>query len=196
MQTRALLIALAATVALASAPGTAAVAQEKGPPMARVVSAPDVGDRAPDFRLAWATKDSISAIETEFVLKQHLGRTVVLAFYPKDFTSGCTAEMKAFTDRYAELFGPGVVVVGVSADSLETHRRFAESLGLPFALLSDPTQRVADMYGSKGENGYNRRTVFVIDPRGDVVYRDLRFGALDPKAYEKLREAVRAARQG
>lgn len=194
MQTRSLIAALA-VLALPLSAGALA-GQEKGPPVARVVAAPDVGDRAPDFRLAWATKDSISAIESEFVLKQQLGKTVVLAFYPKDFTSGCTAEMKAFTDRYAELFGPGVVVVGVSADSLDTHKRFAESLGLPFALLSDPTQRVADMYGSKGENGYNRRTVYVIDPRGDVVYRDLRFGALDPKAYEKLRDAVRAARQG
>ena len=195
MYPRALLASLA-TVALLSTAARTAVAQEKGPPMARLVAAPDVGDRAPDFRLGWATKDSISAVESEFVLKRQLGKTVVLAFYPRDFTSGCTAEMKAFTDRHAELFGPDVVVVGISADSLETHRRFAESLGLPFALLSDPTQRVADMYGSKGENGYNRRTVFVIDPRGDVVYRDLRFGALDPKAYEKLRDAVRAARKG
>jgi thioredoxin-dependent peroxiredoxin len=185
-----------AALALLSASAATAAGQEKGPPTARVVSAPDVGDRAPEFRLAWATKDSISAIESEFLLKQQLGKTVVLAFYPKDFTSGCTAEMKAFTDRYAELFGPDVVVVGISADSLESHRRFAESLGLPFALLSDPSQRVAEMYGSKGDNGYNRRTVFVIDPRGDVVYRDLRFGALDPKAYEKLQAAVRAARNG
>ena len=195
MYPRSLRIAFAA-VALLSASAATAAGQEKGPPTARVVSAPDVGDRAPEFRLAWATKDSISAIESEFLLKQQLGKTVVLAFYPKDFTSGCTAEMKAFTDRYAELFGPDVVVVGISADSLESHRRFAESLGLPFALLSDPSQRVAEMYGSKGDNGYNRRTVFVIDPRGDVVYRDLRFGALDPKAYEKLQAAVRAARNG
>ena len=195
MQTR-FLRAAVLSLALGSVTTAVAVAQDKGPPTARVVSAPDAGDRAPDFRLPWATKDSISAIESEFVLKQNLGKVVVLAFYPKDFTSGCTAEMKAFTDRHAELFGAGVVVVGISADSLDSHRRFAESLGLPFALLSDPTQRVAEMYGSKGDNGYNRRTVYVIDARGDVVYRDLRFGALDPKAYEKLQAAVRAARNG
>lgn len=176
-------------------------AQEQQParrtPTAVVVSGPDAGQRAPDFQLPWASKDSIGLVEDDFILRNFRGRTVVLAFYPADFTTGCTAEMKAFTDRYAELFGEGddVVVVGISADSLETHKRFAESLGLPFKLLSDPDQRVARLYGSKGDTR-PRRTVYVIGRDGEVRYRDMRFGALDPRSYDALKQAVQAARAG
>jgi peroxiredoxin Q/BCP len=194
MQKYSMLIAIAA-VAVAS-PLTAQQNQpERRTPTAVVVSGPDAGQRAPDFQLPWASKDSIGLVEDDFVLRNFRGRTVVLAFYPADFTTGCTAEMKAFTDRYAELFGEGedVVVVGISADSLETHRRFAESLGVPFRLLSDPDQRVARLYGSKGDTR-PRRTVYVIGPDGDVKYRDMRFGALDPRSYENLKQAVQASR--
>ena len=175
---------------LAPSPSSA----QSGPPTAVIVSGPEIGYDAPDFRLPWASRDSIGAVENDFVLRKVAGRVVVLAFYPKDFTSGCTAEMHTFTDRFAELFGSDVEVVGISADSLDSHRRFAESIGMPFRLLSDPSQRVAAMYGSKGDNGYNRRTVYVIDPHGRIAYRDMRFGALDPKAYERLKSAVSSAR--
>ena len=195
MQKYSMLMALAVITAAPLA------AQEQQParrtPTAVVVSGPDAGQRAPDFQLPWASKDSIGLVEDDFVLRNLRGRTVVLAFYPADFTTGCTAEMKAFADRYAELFGEGddVVVVGISADSLETHRRFAESLGLPFRLLSDPEQRVARLYGSKGDTR-PRRTVYVIGPDGEVRYRDMRFGALDPRSYDALKQAVQAARAG
>jgi thioredoxin-dependent peroxiredoxin len=155
---------------------------------------PAVGSRAPDFTLPWASKDTIGNPDQPFTLSQAAGKTVVLAFYPKDFTSGCSAEMKTFTDQYQDLFGPNVVLVGISADSLTTHQRFAASMGMPFHLLSDPDQRVATLYGSAGENGYNRRTVYVIDPKGEVAYREMKFGALDPKAYQQLKAAVQRAR--
>ena len=194
MQKYSMLMAIAAITA---APLTAQEQQQpaRRTPTAVVVSGPDAGQRAPDFQLPWASKDSIGLVEDDFVLRNLRGRTVVLAFYPADFTTGCTAEMKAFADRYAELFGEGedVVVVGISADSLETHRRFAESLGLPFRLLSDPEQRVARLYGSKGDTR-PRRTVYVIGPDGEVRYRDMRFGALDPRSYDALKQAVQAAR--
>ena len=179
-------------VAAVAAPRS--VVAQKGPPTALVISGPEVGEDAPDFRLPWASKDSLGAVENDFVLRKQGGKVTVLAFYPRDFTSGCTAEMHTFTDRYDELFGSDVVLVGISADSLESHRSFAASVGAPFRLLSDPNQRVAAMYGSKGENGFNRRTVYVIDARGRVAYRDMRFGALDPKSYSRLQAAVRAAR--
>ena len=183
----------ALTAALLAGAALPAAAQ-KGPPTALIVSGPEVGADAPDFRLPWASKDSLGAVEDDFVLRKQGGKVVVLAFYPRDFTSGCTAEMHTFTDRYAELFPGDVVVVGISADSLESHRQFAASVGAPFRLLSDQSQRVAAMYGSKGDNGFNRRTIYVIDPRGRVAYRDMRFGALDPESYERLKAAVRAAR--
>jgi len=166
-----------------------------GRPAAILVDGPREGEMAPDFSLPWATKDSVGG-EDWFSLSAQRGKVVVLAFYPKDFTPGCTAEMRTFRDQYADLFGEEVVVVGLSADSLETHVRFAESLGLPFRLLSDPDQKVSRKYGSAGEKGYNRRTIYVIDKKGRVAYTDLRFGALDPKAYRNLRAAVQDARRG
>jgi peroxiredoxin Q/BCP len=190
------LMAATALLAAAAAPARAQAQEQKSTPTAVVVSGPDAGSRAPDFRLPWATKDSIGSVADDFVLKNARGKTVVLAFYPADFSSGCTAELKAFTDRFDELFGEGVEVVGVSSDSLETHQRFAQSLGAPFKLLSDPSQRVARLYGSKGDNGKNRRTIYVIDPAGNITYRDMRFGALDPRSYDALKKAVQEARGG
>jgi peroxiredoxin Q/BCP len=174
-----------------------AVAQDStiGRPAAIIVSGPREGDRAPDFSLPWASKDT-AGVDPWFSLSFQRGKVVVLAFYPKDFTSGCTAEMRTFSDQYEDLFGEDVVVVGISADSLQTHRRFAQSLGIPFRLLSDPDQAVSRKYGSADRNGYNRRTVYVVDRKGRVAYADLRFGALDPRSYADLKAAVRAAKGG
>ena len=172
----------------------APLAAQAGQPVATVVSAPDRGDRAPDFSLPWASRDTLGG-DQWFSLSAQRGRVVVLAFYPKDFTKGCTAEMQTFADQYQELFGEDVVLVGISADSLDTHQRFAASLNLPFRLLSDTDQSVSRRYGSADRDGYNRRTVFVIDAAGKVTYVDLRFGALDPKAYARLKDAVQAARR-
>lgn len=176
--------------------GVPAQAQDStlGRPLAVLVSGPREGDRAPDFSLPWASKDTAGA-DPWFSLSYHRGKVVVLAFYPKDFTSGCTAEMRTFTDQYADLFGEDVVVVGISADSLATHQRFAQSLGVPFRLLSDPDQSVSRKYGSADRNGYNRRTVYVVDREGKVAFTNLRFGALDPRSYAELKEAVQAARR-
>jgi peroxiredoxin Q/BCP len=118
---------------------------------------------------------------------------VVVAFYPRDFTTGCTAQMRTFAEQYDSLFGPEVVLVGISTDSVETHKRFAASLGLPFRLLSDPDQRVSKQYSSKDPDGYNRRTVYVIGPDGKVKFRNMRFNALDPRDYDELRAAVRSS---
>jgi peroxiredoxin Q/BCP len=104
--------------------------------------------------------------------------------------------MRTFTEQYDSLFGGDVVVVGINGDSLATHGRFAASLGLPFRLLSDPGQRVAREYGSSDNNGFPKRTVFVVGPDGRVKYRNLRFNALDPQHYAELGAAVRSARGG
>ena len=156
-----------------------------------VVGGPDVGRRAPDFSLPWANKDGIGPIESPYQLASDRGKVVVIAFYPRDFTNSCISQMRTFAQQYDSLFGPNVVVVGISADSVETHARFAKSLGLQFRLLSDPTQRVSKQYASKDEGGYNRRTVYVVGPDGKVRYRNLKFNVLDPSDYAQLRAAVR-----
>jgi peroxiredoxin Q/BCP len=167
-----------------------------GPPTAVMVSGPDVGHRAPTFRLPWANRDGVGPADQPYDLSLDRGKTVVLAFFPRDFTNGCTAEMKTFAEQYDSLFGPEVVVVGISVDSLQTHARFASSLGLPFRLLSDPTQEVARRYASNDRSGYMRRTVYVVGPDGKVQYRNTRFNALDPSHYAELGTAVRRSRGG
>ena len=165
-------------------------------PTAVMVSGPDVGKRAPTFRLPWANRDGAGPADQPYDLSLDRGKTVVLAFFPRDFTSGCTAEMKTFAEQYDSLFGPEVVVLGISVDSLQTHVRFAQSLALPFRLLSDPTQEVARRYASNDGSGYMRRTVYVIGADGKVQYRNTRFNALDPSAYAELGTAVRRSRGG
>ncbi len=157
---------------------------------------PDVGQRAPDFSLPWANGEGVGPIESPYQLASDRGKTVVVAFYPRDFTKGCTAQMRTFAEQYDSLFGPNVVLVAISTDSVETHGRFAASLGLPFRLLSDPEQRVSKQYASKHPDGYNRRTIYVVGPDGRVRYRNLQFNALDPKDYADLRSAVRRSVRG
>jgi peroxiredoxin Q/BCP len=161
-----------------------------------IVGGPREGTRAPEFSLPWATKETVGTPDSPYELWRDRGKTVVLAFYPADFTKGCTAELQTFADQYDTLFGADVVVLGISADSLESHKRFAASLDLPFRLLSDPDLKVARKYASNGDGGRAKRTVFVIGPDGRVTYRNLKFNALDPKDYSALGSAVQAARGG
>ena len=181
---------LAVLVAGGTAP--AAMAQNSSDKVRAILqSGPDVGQRAPDFSLPWANRDGVGPIESPYQLASDRGKTVVVAFYPRDFTKGCTAQMRTFAEQYDSLFGPDVVLVAISTDSVETHGRFAKSLGLPFRLLSDPDQRVSKQYASKDPEGYNRRTVYVVGPDGKVKFRNTQFNALDPKDYNELRQAVR-----
>jgi peroxiredoxin Q/BCP len=161
-----------------------------------VSGGPQEGKRAPDFTLPWANKDGIGSAESPYQLWRDLGKTVVIAFYPRDFTPSGTAQMQTFAEQYDSLFGPDVVVVGISSDSLPTHGRFAAKLGLPFRLLSDPDQKIARKYGSRDNSGFPRRTVFVVNRDGRIAYRNMRFDALNPDHYAQLGSAVRAARGG
>jgi peroxiredoxin Q/BCP len=193
-------IALAAVVlcvsAVPSLHAQESVKRAKGPPTAVMISGPEVGRRAPAIRLPWANKDGTGPADQPYDLSLDRGKTVVVAFFPRDFTSGCTAEMRTFAEQYDSLFGPDVVVVGISTDSLATHTRFASSLDLPFRLLSDPRQEVARRYGSNDRSGYLRRTVYVVGPDGNVRYRNLKFNALDPSHYAELGAAVHRSREG
>jgi peroxiredoxin Q/BCP len=179
-------------LALALLPAGRVLAQQSSGPAAYFDNGPDVLQRAPDFSLPWADSAGVGQGEW-FSLSGNRGRVVVLAFYPKDFTKTCTAEMQTLTAQFDSLFGPSVTVVGINADSLETHAKFAASLGLPFRLLSDPDQSVSRKYGSADKDGYNRRTIYIVGKNGDVAWRDTQFRALDAKSYQALRKAIAEA---
>ena len=193
MRSSKLTLLIGLLVAGSVAPAAVVAQSSSGKVRAILQSGPDVGQRAPDFSLPWANRDGIGPIESPYQLASDRGKTVVVAFYPRDFTKGCTAQMRTFAEQYDTLFGPDVVLVAISTDSVETHGRFAKSLGLPFRLLSDPEQRVSKQYASKDPEGYNRRTVYVVGPDGRVKFRNMRFNALDPKDYNELRQAIRSS---
>jgi thioredoxin-dependent peroxiredoxin len=114
------------------------------------------GEPAPPFALSDAGGKRVA-------LADLTGKHVVLYFYPKDDTPGCTKEACGFRDKWQELQALGVVVLGVSPDSAESHRRFAEKYRLPFPLLSDPDGSVMQDYGAWGEKTfYGRKTTGVI----------------------------------
>ena len=114
------------------------------------------GDAAPDFSLADSTGRQVT-------LRDLAGKDVILYFYPKDDTPGCTKEACGFRDAWDELRELGVEVLGVSPDAGDSHRRFAEKYRLPFRLLSDPDKQAMEAYGAWGEKtSYGRKTTGVI----------------------------------
>jgi peroxiredoxin Q/BCP len=137
---------------------------------------PDAGEVAPDFELC----DESGRVHT---LAQYRGQKVVLYFYPKDDTPGCTTEACAFRDAAGMFRDRNTVVLGVSPDGAESHQRFAQKYGLSFPLLADEGHRVAERYGVWGAKRPGdsaslgiARTTFVIDASGYVVhvFRDVK----------------------
>ncbi len=121
-----------------------------------------VGERAPDFTLP-------DANGREVRLADFQGRPVVLYFYPKDETPGCTKEACSFRDQYQDFQDAGAEVIGVSSDSSDSHRRFAERHRLPFRLLADQGGKVRKLYGVPATLGLlPGRVTFVIDAEGVV----------------------------
>ena len=121
------------------------------------------GDLAPDFTLESDQGETVS-------LSDFRGRKVVLYFYPKDNTPGCTKEACSFRDGHEQFLAKGAVVIGVSPDSIESHTKFRVKFTLPFHLLSDPEHTVAEAYGAWGEKKMFGKTymgilrsTFVID---------------------------------
>jgi peroxiredoxin len=156
-------------------------------------TAPEVGQMAPDFTTTWV--DAAAGTGSDISLRALRGKVVVLAFYPKDRTSGCTAELTKFRDEHAKLFGSGVMVLPVSADSVTSHVAWGQEMKFPFGLVSDPSLSLAESYGSRmAGRPFANRTVFVIGKDGRIVYRELKFNALNEAAYTDLAAAVAAAR--
>src|SRR4030095_7495194 len=126
------------------------------------------GDKAPDFKLTADNGETIT-------LKDLKGKKVILYFYPKDMTTGCTAEACSFRDNIKKIEKKNAVVIGVSADDTKSHVKFKDKYKLPFTLLSDPAHKMLEDYGVWQEKSmYGKkymgivRTTFIIDEKGKI----------------------------
>ena len=154
------LVALQAAETQSPAPATT-----DAKPQMHTENQPTAGQTAPDFSLPSADGGAVS-------LKDFKGKWVVLYFYPKDFTSGCTLEAKNFERDLSKYQSEGAVIVGVSVDSAQSHKDFCTKEGLNFKLLADPDAKTVAAYGSvmdyKGAKMAARNT-FLIDPQGRIA---------------------------
>ena len=126
------------------------------------------GDKAPDFTVSDGEGKTIR-------LKDLRGKKVVLYFYPKDDTPGCTREACSFRDAFSKFKKRGIEVLGVSLDNEKSHQKFAQKFSLPFRLLADTDRAVSEAYGTYGEKKFmgrtymgNLRMTFLIDERGKI----------------------------
>ena len=138
----------------------------------------EVGTQAPDFTLPDQNGDLHS-------LSEYKGKKIILYFYPKDNTPGCTKQACGFAERYPQFIEKGAVVLGISKDSVASHKKFEEKYGLPFTLLSDPELKVIQAYDVwKEKMNYGKismgvvRTTYLIDEEGKIV-----------KAFDKVKAA-------
>lgn len=127
-----------------------------------------IGDKAPDFTSVDQNGEPIS-------LGSFIGKKVVLYFYPKDDTPGCTAQACNLRDNYASLSGKGFQVIGVSNDSIKKHKKFENKYELPFPLVADEDKTIVELYGVYGEKKFMgkaymgiNRTTFLIDEKGNI----------------------------
>ena len=135
------------------------------PQLTRAASVPAVGTAAPDFTLNSQEGKPIS-------LSQYRGKWVVLYFYPKDMTSGCTIEAHNFQRDQAKYGAANAVVLGVSVQDVQSHQEFCTKDGLTFKLLADTDHKVSEEYGSLKNYGVMKlsaRNTFIIDPQGKIV---------------------------
>lgn len=128
-----------------------------------------VGTKAPDFTLQDQNGN-------ERTLSEFLGRKVILYFYSKDMTSGCTKQACGFAELYPQYMEKGAVIIGVSKDTAESHKKFTEKYNLPFVLLADPNKEAIQAYDVwKEKNMYGKatmgvvRTTYMIDEKGTIV---------------------------
>jgi peroxiredoxin len=158
--------------------------------LADTTAPPRVGDRAPGFRLPYATRDSIAG--DSLSLAAFAGeRNVVLAFYPADWSGGCTREVCTLRDNFSALAALDADVIGISGDYVFSHHEWAKHHDLPFRLASDHRHDVARQYASFNEaSGLNRRTLFVVGRDGRIAYADLAYSVRDSVSFGKLRSAL------
>lgn len=153
----------------------------------------DTDSTAPDFTLT-------DGAGNQWRLSDQHGKVVVLLFYPGDETPICTRQMCSVRDRWQDYAATGAEVVGISTNTVESHKSFAEHHDLPLRLLADTDAKVADAYGARSLiPGKVARSVFVIDANGFIRYRDVRpiglFRPKDDDIIKAIREAQHSSRQ-
>ena len=141
------------------------------------IAALKIGDKAPNFSLQ--DQDNIT-----HTLSDYEGQWVVLYFYPKDDTPGCTTQACDFRDAVKRIIASKSVVFGLSLDSVASHKLFAEKYNLPFSLLADETGEVSELYDSLRKLlGFAKRNTFIIDPKGNIAKIYL---SVDPKTHSTM----------
>ncbi len=157
-----------------------------------VAASPRAGEAAPEFHLPYATQEKIFFdAKEQMTLASQRGKNVILAFYPADWSGGCTKEVCTLRDTFAELSKLNATVLGISGDYVFSHQEWAKHHNLQFPLVSDHKHEVARMYGVYDEaSGFNNRSVFLIDKAGVVRYMNLKFKAGEKKDYDDLRAAL------
>lgn len=147
---------------------------------------PRPGDEAPDFELP--------STDGPQKLSSYRGQTVVLAFYPGDFTPVCTKQLCSYRDHFSDLAGTGAKVLAISPDSLESHERFKKEKNLPFPLLSDEAGTASRAYGLSGFLVKTKRCLIVVDPAGKITFRKDEPLSLTYRSADEIKAAVLRAR--
>lgn len=142
-----------------------------------------VGDRAPAFTLP-------STGGTPVSLSDYAGRPVVLVFYPGDDTPVCTKQLNSYNDDLAQFEALDAQVLGISAQSVDSHEKFAGKHGFKFPLLADTDKAVAGAYGTLGPIGFPRRSVFIVDAEGVVRYAHRAIAGLTFRPVSELVEVL------
>lgn len=188
-------VAVASVVAGMSMGGASPLAAQ-ATATAPAATALKVGDMAPDFSVTTVTASGVEG--KPFKLSEHRGETVVLAFFPKARTSGCTTQMEAYRDQYANLFlgGKKVTLVGVSTDPDSALVSWAKDAKFPFRFAADTDRKVGVAFGANAGAGFHKRHLYVIDPKGKIAYITTPFLQMSAEAYTNLGTAVASANSG
>lgn len=165
----ALIVSAALLAALAFAGARAVLAQNAPAPAVSlpVNPMPQVGQKAPGL----AIPDQDGKVHH---LKEYRGHILLLAFYPADFTGGCTIEAHTMTAAYKDFQAAGITPIGVSVQDVKSHKAFCEKEGIPYTLLADSSKKVAAKYGVLSQNygGVANRVTFIVGKKGHIVYVD------------------------
>lgn len=186
-------VALASALVFTSLVYTpSAQAQAAAPALVKL----NVGDMAPDFTVTTVTAKGVDA--KPFKLSEHRGETVVLAFFPRARTSGCTMQMEAYRDQYANVFQDGkkVTLIGVSIDPDTALVAWAKDANFQFKFAADTDRQVGVAFGANKGTGVHGRHLYVIDPTGKITYAVTPFLQMSADAYSELGNAVKQANAG